>query len=79
MTVKFDFQAWLKTKPDDEPYNYYDSCGNCAVGQFMTSRGEEWNYARYSQIASEVCGGYHTALRESETFGALKQRILETV
>lgn len=77
--TRFDFNAWLDVKPDDETYNYINCTGNCAVGQFMKEKlGEEWNMNRYAKLASEICGTTnHAALADSRTFGELKARLRE--
>ncbi len=76
--MAYDFRAWLKTKPDDEKYNFSDCTGNCAMGQYMAARGMVWDISHYNAlVASEL--GNANALAYSETFGELKAKVLESV
>lgn len=75
MTTQFDFRQWLTTKPDDEFYEYMDTKGNCAVGQYMAARGIKWDIMTYVKIAQEVCKHpNHNELRGG-TFGELKKAL----
>lgn len=75
-TDKFDFAAWLDTKPADGEYNFADSCGECLMGQYMSSKGERWNFPRYQEYVDRVLGGTHAVLSEQpQTFGSARQRL----
>lgn len=81
--TRFDFNAWLDTKPDDEKYNYMNVCGGCAVGQFMLARGEKWDMKKYAEYARDICAperayvASHFPLASCDTFGELKAALRE--
>lgn len=76
--MTYNFRAWLNTKPDDEPYNFMDCTGHCAMGQYMTHLGEKWDIDRYNDhVNTEITE--IGALAESKTFGELKKRVFEPV
>ena len=76
----YDFRAWLNVQPDDKQYSFHDCTGNCAMGQYMTSRGEKWHFEVYNDHIKAVGEPQKVvrALSGSKTFGELK-RAMETV
>jgi len=75
-STKYDFKAWLETKPSDGKYTFTDSCGHCLMGQFMTSVGESWSMPRYTEYVNEVIGGNTFILNsEPQTFGGALARV----
>lgn len=75
--MAYDFRAWLQVQPDDKRYDYMDCSGNCAVGQYMRSIGERWDFSRYQGHVQKIFGFRILPLSRSKTFGELKQRMLE--
>ena len=78
MSTKYDFTSWLETKNPDEPYRFTDSCGNCLMGQYMTSKGESWSFSRYNEYVKMVLGDHNEVLVLSalpQTMGAALARV----
>ena len=74
-----DFISWLETKPSNEPYNFFNPCGECAMGQYMAARGVEWNGPNYLRLCHQFFGlnmGY-SALAYTKTFGSLLIKMRE--
>ena len=76
----YDFRAWLNVQPDDKEYKFHDCTGNCAMGQYMASRGEKWDFQVYNDHIAKAgeASKVVNALSSSKTFGELK-RAMETV
>ena len=81
--MAYDFRSWLNIQPNDKEYKFHDCLGNCAVGQYMKSRGEKWDFAVYNDhieaIAPGKAGETVFKLAGSHTFGELKAKFLELV
>ncbi len=75
--MTYDFKAWLRVQPNDKPYDYQDCTGECAMGQWMTSIGEDWSLSRYNRHVYREFGEDITPLQHSKTFGELKAKVLE--
>ena len=76
--MAYDFKAWLNLQPDNKEYCFQDAVGNCAVGQYMKSLGEQWNISAYQDHLADI--GHNTvsvvqALSRSQTFGELKKAL----
>ena len=80
---KYDFTSWLETKNPDEKYNFSDGCGECLMGQYMASKGEEWSFPRYNEYVNTVLGEDNVSILSStpQTFGGAlaRVRVLEDV
>lgn len=75
---KFDFTAWLETKDPNEGYSFSDGCGACLMGQYMASKGVEWDFGRYMNYVDTVLGGEVSVLSaEPQTMGGALKRALE--
>jgi hypothetical protein len=77
MSKAYDFKAWLETNDAAKTYNFLDSRGQCLVGQYMASKGEEWDFYRYVEYVTDVLGSSNTLVLQSEpqTFGGALDRL----
>ena len=72
--MTYDFKQWLNVQPDDKTYNFMNCTGQCAMGQYMASRGEAWDMRRYADLVIEnFPHGNVLPLSQSRTFGELKK------
>jgi hypothetical protein len=76
-----DVLAWARTKPADESYPYYDTCG-CALHQFLVARGLPVRLTGGGGYWVDTSGRSHQAdvpfdvlANTPHTFGALAERI----
>lgn len=72
---RYDFTAWLETKNPDETYRFADSCGNCLMGQYMTSKGETWSFDRYNEYIHMVLGESSVLCNLPQTMGDALARV----
>lgn len=76
MSNKYDFNAWLETKNPGDGYRFSDGCGECLMGQFMSSIGVAWDFNTYNEYVRDVLDDrVYVLSQEPQTFGAAKQRL----
>jgi len=63
---KYDFTSWLETKNPDEEYKFSDGNGCCLMGQYMTSKGDEWSFPLYANYVNAVLGEQNTSVMSSD-------------
>jgi hypothetical protein len=80
-----DFLGFAARKHPEETYNYSDSCGGCAMGQFMAERGIVWSLGAYAVMQRTMFGEGQIQRNEAllsglpRTWGALHERVKELV
>lgn len=76
---KYNFAAWLETKDPDEKYNFSDGCGGCLMGQYMASKGVEWDFGHYASYVYNVLDNNVDVLSaEPQTMGGALARVKVT-
>ena len=75
--MTYNFRQWLNVQPSDKEYSFHDCLGNCAVGQYMKSRDEKWDFNIYNDHISKIGKPHEVvgALASSKTFGELKRKL----
>ena len=75
--MTYNFREWLNVQPVNKEYSFHDCTGLCAVGQYMTSRGEPWHFEVYNDHIAKIGKSHEVvgALASSKTFGELKAKL----
>lgn len=80
--LKSQFIDWLATKPADEEYNYFDYSfapdQGCAIYRFCADNGYPKEVAVGIDFYGERSGICKAALTGPYTFGALRERLLQS-
>lgn len=74
---RYDFASWLETKNPNERYEFNNGCGRCLMGQYMTSKGESWDFNLYNLYVKTILGESNVSVLSSQpqSMGAALTRV----